>query len=89
METPILLVVILLAARWIVRRFAVPPAPAKRVAVGFLALGLVVVMELTVVLWLRGLTIRDYLASRDPVAGAVYLASLGLFAVMPLLVARR
>ncbi|MDH7499551.1 MAG: hypothetical protein QHH30_04115 [candidate division NC10 bacterium] len=89
METPILLVVIFLAARWIIRRFAVPATPSKRLAVGFLALGLLVVVEFTVVLWLRGLTIREYLANRDPVAGAVYLASLGLFAVMPALVARR
>ncbi|HVA00273.1 MAG TPA: hypothetical protein VMV34_01325 [Terriglobia bacterium] len=45
--------------------------------------------ELTVVLALRGLTLREYLASRDPVAGSVYVIMLGIFAVMPLFVARR
>jgi hypothetical protein len=39
--------------------------------------------------WLRGLSVRDYLAGRDPVAGTAYYAMLGLFAIMPLLVARR
>ena len=89
METPIMLGVIFLAARWIVRRFALPPTPSIRLRVGFLALGLLLVMEFTVVLWLRGLTIGEYLASRDPVSETVYLASLGVFAIMPLLVARR
>lgn len=39
-----------------------------------------------VALWLRGLTIREYIASRDPVAGTVYYAMAVLFAIMPLLV---
>jgi len=40
------------------------------------------------VLWLRGQTIRKYIASRDPVAGTVYHVMLVLFAIMPLLLAR-
>lgn len=88
METPIMLTVIVLAARWIVRRFAVPPAPSRRLAVGGLALVFVLAMELSAVLALRGLTISQYTATRDPVAGAVYLGSLVVFALMPLLVAR-
>jgi type IV secretory pathway TrbD component len=47
------------------------------------------VAEFTLVLWLRGLTIDEYLATRDPVAGTVYIVMLGVFAIMPLLVARR
>jgi hypothetical protein len=47
------------------------------------------IAEFTFVAWLRGLSIRTYLTSRDPVAGAVYYAMLGVFAIMPLLVARR
>ena len=31
----------------------------------------------------------EYVASRDPVAGMVYLVMLGVFAIMPMLVARR
>jgi type IV secretory pathway TrbD component len=89
METPIMFVVILVAARWIVRRFAVPSTPSSRLGMGCIALGLLLVAEFTLVLWLRGLSISDYLANRDPVSATVYYVMLGVFAIMPLLVARR
>jgi hypothetical protein len=88
-EAPIMFVVTILAARWVVRRLAIPSATLRRVAVGFIALGLLLAAELAVILALRGPTIAEYFASRDPVAGTVYLVLLGIFAVMPLLVARR
>ena len=87
METPIMFVVILVAARWIVRRLALPSRASSRLGMGFIALGLMLIAEFTLVLWLRGLSIREYLASRDPVSEAVYYAMLGVFAIMPLLVA--
>jgi hypothetical protein len=62
---------------------------AARLGVGGVALGFLRVAEWTRVLWLRGLTMGEYLASRDPVAGTVYLVMLGVFAIMPVLVARR
>lgn len=89
MEAPIMLVVTILAARWVARRLSLPPAPAARLGVGFVALGLLLTAEFGVVLWLRDLTIRQYLAGRDPVAGTVYIVMLGVFAVMPLLMRRR
>lgn len=88
MEAPIMLLATVLAARWIVRRFAVPPGPSRRLGVGFVALGLMLLAELTFVIRLRGLTVAGYIAGRDPVSGTVYLAMLGLFAVMPLFSAR-
>ena len=88
MEAPIMLVVVFLAARWIVRRVALPPVPLQRLGVGLLALCLLLIMEFSLVLALRGLTIREYFASRDPVADAVYRISLGIFALMPLLLSR-
>jgi hypothetical protein len=89
MEAPIMLVVIVFAAWWLVRRLAVPPTIASRLGMGAAALVLLLVAEFTLVLWLRGLSISEYLATRDPVSGAVYYAMLGVFAIMPLLVARR
>jgi hypothetical protein len=89
METPIMFVVTLAAAQWIVRRFAVPSTPSSRLGMGCIALGLLLVAEFTLVLWLRGLSLSEYLASRDPVSGTVYYVMLGVFAIMPLLVARR
>ena len=89
METPIMFVVTLVAARWIVRRLAVPSTPSSRMGMGCLALGLLLVAEFTLVLWLRGISIGEYLATRDPVSGTVYYMMLGVFAILPLLVARR
>jgi hypothetical protein len=89
METPIMFVVTIAAAWWIVRRLAVPFTPSRRLGMGFIALGLLLVAEFTLVLWLRGLSINEYLAGRDPVSGTVYYLMIGVFALMPLLVARR
>jgi hypothetical protein len=89
MEMPIMFVVIIVAARWIVRRLAVPSKLFSRLRMGCMALSLLLVAEFTLVLWLRGLSISDYLAGRDPVSGTVYYVLLGVFAIMPLFVARR
>jgi len=88
-EAPFMLVVTVFSARWVVRRLAVPPEASRRFAMGAIALGLMLTLEFTMVLWLRGLTIREYFANRDPVSGTVYYILLMLFAVMPLFVARR
>jgi hypothetical protein len=88
-ETPIMLLVTIAVARWMVKRLAVPCTRFARLGMGCVALGLLLISEFSLVLWLRGLSIDDYVASRDPVSGTVYYAVLGLFAVMPLLVARR
>jgi len=56
---------------------------------GGIALNLLLIAEFTLVLWLRGLSIREYLAGRDPVAGTAYYTMLGLFAIVPLLAPKR
>jgi hypothetical protein len=86
METPLMLAVIIVAARAIVRRLAIPPAPARRLGMGSVALALLLIAEVTLVFRLRGLSIAEYVAGRDPVSGTVYVGMLGVFAVMPLLV---
>ncbi len=80
-----MLVVIGLAARWVVRRHAPGATALRRLAAGMTALGLLVFTELALVLWLPGFTIQAYLASRDPVAGTVYLVMLGVLAIAPVL----
>lgn len=89
METPIMFVITIATARWVVRHLAVPSVPSRRLAMGCIALGLMLVAEFTLVLWLRGPSIREYLSRRDPVSGTVYYVMLVVFAIMPLLVARR
>jgi hypothetical protein len=88
MEIPIMLVVTIVAARWVVLRLAVPPKPSARPGVGCIALLLLLIAEIGFVQWHRGQTMRDYIASREPVAGTVYYVMLVLFAIMPLLLAR-
>jgi hypothetical protein len=85
-EMPIMLAVIIISARWIVRHLSVPPTITNQLCIGCLALALLLTVELTFVLWLQGLSIGEYLATRDPVSGTVYYLMLGLFAIMPLLV---
>jgi len=88
METPIMFVIIIVAAWWIVRLLAVPFKPSYRFGMGCIALGLLLVAEFTLVLWLQGLSIKEYLANRDPVSGTVYYVMLVVFAIMPRFVAR-
>jgi hypothetical protein len=89
MEAPIMFVVVRVASGWLVRRLAVPSNPSSRLGMSCIALGLLLVAEFTLVLWLRGLSIREYLATRDPVSGTVYYGMLAVFAVMPLFVGRK
>jgi len=88
LEAPVMLAISIVAAQWIVRKLAVSPTTSSRLGMGIIALGLMLTAEFTLVLWLRGLSIRQYFAGRDPVAGAVYYAMLGVFAFMPLLLER-
>ena len=89
LETPLMLVVIVLAANWIVGRFQLQPGVVSRLAVGLIAFALGILFEFTLVLKLRGLTLTEYFQTRDPVSGTVYYLTLVLFALMPMLVKRK
>jgi hypothetical protein len=84
-EAPFMLAASFLAARWTARRLAPPNTAWTRLQVGVIALTILLAVEFTLVLWVRGLSFREYLDSRDPVAGTVYLLLLAVFAVMPAL----
>jgi hypothetical protein len=88
MEAPIMLCVSILAARWVVRHVGIPPLGSRRLALGCIALGLMLLVEFTFVLWVRGLTIRGYFEARDPVSETVYFITLAAFAVIPIFVGR-
>ncbi len=87
-ETPFMFVVVLMAARFIVRRFALPTHTVVRLGVGIVALGLLVVAEFLLVVAIQGKSLGEYVASRDPISGTVFLVMLVLFALMPLILAR-
>ncbi|WP_374494814.1 hypothetical protein [Zoogloea sp.] len=87
-EMPFMLVVVVMAARFIVRRFGLPGTAPARLGAGLLALALLLGAEVLLAVMLQDRTLDEYVASRDPVSGAVYLAMLALFAAMPLVLAR-
>ncbi len=87
-EMPVMFIVIVMAARGVTRRFAIPTSVAARLGMGVLALGLLIMAELVLAVALQDRSLADYLASRDPISGSVYLAMLVLFAAMPVLVGR-
>ena len=88
MEAPIMYGISILAARWVVRRVQFSPLRSRRLAMGCIALGLMLLAEFTLGLWIRGTTVREYFAARDPVSGTVYFVALGAFAVIPIFVGR-
>jgi hypothetical protein len=81
-EMPLMLIAIIVSARFVVLRFPATQR-ASYLASGGIALFLLVVVELSVVLAIRGLSIGQYFAERDPVAGSVYVVMLVVFAAMP------
>jgi len=87
-EMPFMFVIIVLAARFITRRFALDTGAPIRLGAGFLALLLSVTTELLLAVVLQARPLSEYIASRDPVSGGVYLAMLLLFALMPFILAR-
>lgn len=87
LEAPVMLGVIFFASRHVVRRFTL--ATGVSVAVGLLALALLLAAELVLTAAISGRSVSEYISSRDPVSGSVYLASLLLYAALPWLHARK
>jgi hypothetical protein len=86
LEMPIMLIVIYLSARYVVSKM---PSTGKRLPyfiAGISALVLLLLLEFTLVSGLQGISIEDYLDSRDEVAFGAYIVSLIIFAHMPLLI---
>jgi hypothetical protein len=88
-EMPFLFVVIVFAAKWLVIRFAFNGRWERALLAGILAAMFLLVVEFSVVLWIRGLTLEEFFAGRDSVAGVVYYAMVIVFAVAPALFAGR
>lgn len=88
LEMPLMLVVVIFAARLVVRRFALARLPGVRLRAGGIALVLLLAAELLLAVTLQGRSVGTYIASRDPVAGAVYLLMLLLYALMPAILLR-
>jgi hypothetical protein len=89
-EMPFMFTAIVWSARHVIRRFGLQDSSTPSLlATGALALVLLASAELMLAAVLQSRSIADYIASRDPVSGSVYLVMLVLFALMPLIMGRR
>jgi hypothetical protein len=80
-EMPFMIAASVLVAWQLVRRWRLGIAPAA--AGGVISLALLLGAELALVGFTRGLTIEQYVASRDPVAGVAYVGALVVFMLAP------
>jgi hypothetical protein len=87
-EAPLLLIVMVVAARWAPRLAGMTTSLAGMLAVGMGALVLQQGADLLVGTLLRGLSAQQQLARLATPEGAIYAALLALFALMPALVNR-
>jgi hypothetical protein len=87
LEMPLMLIAIVLAARW-VNHHAQAATALAQLSIGLIALGLLLMAEVVVGVGLRGLSPAESLLNRDPVSGTIYYIMLGVFALLPWLLAR-
>jgi hypothetical protein len=89
LETPLMLVVVALAARFIVRKFAgsIRGTP-QWLHVGAIAFACMLTADVGVGVTLRGMTVWQALFERDPLSGTAYYLALVFLALAPSLFAR-
>ncbi|MBY0437862.1 MAG: VanZ family protein [Burkholderiales bacterium] len=88
LEMPVMAVVILLSAGWLVRRDREGVGRAGWLGAGGMAATGVLVADLAVGVILRGMTAWQVVAGRDPVAGLAYGTAIIVFALAPTVMAR-
>ena len=87
-EMPVMLAIVILSARWVTQYVQVTPTASSWLGMGGMALAMVLALDFTVILWIRGLSFRQYVEMFDPIAGTTYFMMLEIFAVMPFLVSK-
>lgn len=85
LEMPLMLAVIIATARWLVRH-KLDGQQSSALSVGFIAMGFVLLADLAVEMWLRGMSAKEVFLNRDPVSGTAYYAALLFFAIMPTII---
>jgi hypothetical protein len=88
LEMPLMLVVVIVAARFVVRRFALARLASVRLRTGGIALALLLAAEALLAVALQSRSAAEYVASRDPVSGTAYLFMLVIYALMPAILLR-
>jgi hypothetical protein len=88
LEAPIMLIAMIISARWVIRRFDVSRALGTTISMGLVAVGILAVAEIAGVFWVRRLSLQEYLGSLVTAPGVISLLMFLLFAAMPTLVTR-
>lgn len=82
-ETPLMAIVCALAAHYFINQHRDILTLQRTLFMGVISLALLLTVEFSVVLNLRGLTLDQYVQSRDPVSGIAYIAGLLWYAIAP------
>lgn len=85
-EAVIMLIAMFVSARWVIRRFDVGSSLPATIGMGIVAVAILLPAEIAGALWVRGLSLRAYLASFANTPGIISLVMFLLFAAMPTLV---
>ena len=85
-EAIIMLIAMMVSSRWVMRRFEVHQTLGSTIAMGLVALGILLPAEIAGALWVRGLSLDEYLASFVTAPGVISLIMFLLFAAMPSLI---
>jgi hypothetical protein len=87
-EAPFMIVAILGAARWVIRRHAIPRDANARLVIGLIGLALLIPAEIAGAISVRGFSMEAYLASLITPAGLASFALFLLFAAGPVIETR-
>ncbi|HMP17728.1 MAG TPA: hypothetical protein PKD72_11940 [Gemmatales bacterium] len=82
-EMPVMLVIIVFAGYWMGRIMLENRRPGYRLLVGLLAATLVLLADVLVGVYLRGMTLRQIFLDRDQLTGLLYYSLVALFGLMP------
>jgi hypothetical protein len=83
LEMPFLYLIIVMAAQQTISRFSLPDRVSVRLLTGFIGVGVMLAVDVLSEFLLFGRFPKQFFTERDPVSAAVYLGTLGMFALMP------
>ena len=86
-EAVFMLIAMIVSSRWVMPRFSVPHTLGSTIPMGLVALTILMPAEIAGVLWVRGLSLQEYLASFVTAPSGISAVMFLLFTAMPSLVA--
>jgi hypothetical protein len=88
LEAPVMILVMISAARWVIQKLRIPSAMMSRLTIGLIGLGFLMIAEVAGTLCVRRLSLAEYVVTFGSVSGAISLLLFLLYVVMPLFVNR-